>query len=485
MTDTVIVLFSRDLRVHDHPALAAACERARHVVPLFVADPAVPSGNRWGFLSQCLADLRESLRERGGELVVRRGDTVAETMRLAGETGADAVYASLDVSTFARLRQRGLTEECERARMEYRLFPGLTVVPPDALRPSGGGDHYRVFTPYWRAWSGRARREVLKAPGTVSVPRSLFAGPLPEPECRTYELFTGGETVGRRRMEQWLRHCVREYTDGHDDMAGNRTSRLSPYLRFGCISPLELESLAGEAGNMWAAGATGPAGIVGLAGDADPAGEADPSGNARAEDTGDTGDAGDPREAAYARAAGEVAAFVRQLCWRDFFYQVTRAFPRMDRDDYRPRGNEWRGDEQAAQAWKEGMTGVPIVDAGMRQMLTEGWMHNRARLITGSFLVRRLGVDWRVGGDHFFEHLLDGDVANNYGNWQWVAGTGNDTRPNRPVNHIRQARRYDPDGEYVRRYVPELHAVPKRMIHEPWRLPVRVPGYPPPLVSMD
>ncbi|MER6178355.1 deoxyribodipyrimidine photo-lyase [Streptosporangium sp. NPDC001681] len=429
MTDTVIVLFSRDLRVHDHPALAAACERARHVIPLFVIDPDIPAGNRLGFLAECLADLRGSLRERGGELVVRRGDPVAETMRLAGESRAGAVHATMDVSALAHRRQRRLAAECERAGVEFRTFPGLTVVPPDALRPSGGGDHYRVFTPYWRAWSRRPRREVLKAPGVVRVPGALSPGRLPEPGHETYELFRGGERVGRRRMEQWLRHCVDDYADGHDDMAGNRTSRLSPYLRFGCVSPLELEALAREAG--------------------------------------DTGE------------------FVRQLCWRDFFHQVARAFPRINRDDYRPRGHEWRDDDHAAQAWKEGMTGIPIVDAGIRQMLAEGWMHNRARLIVGSFLVRRLRVDWRVGADHFFERLLDGDVANNYGNWQWVAGTGNDTRPNRPVNHIRQAKRYDPDGEYVRRYVPELAALPKRVIHEPWKLPSGVPGYPAPLVSVD
>ena len=311
MTDTVIVLFSRDLRVHDHPALAAACERARHVIPLFVADPAVPAGNRRGFLAECLADLRGSLRERGGDLVVRHGDQVAETMRLAGESEAQAVYTSMDVSALAHRRQRRLAEECERARMAFHAFPGLTIVPPDALRPSGGGDHYRVFTPYWRAWAQQPRREVLKAPGMVHVPEGLRPGKLPEPEREPYELFRGGETVGRRRMSQWLRHCVDDYADGHDDMAGNRTSRLSPYLRFGCVSPLELESLAGG-----------------------------------------------PEE------GGGGEEYVRQLCWRDFFYQVTRAFPRINRDDYRPRGHEWRDDDHAAQAWKEGHDRGP--DRGRR-----------------------------------------------------------------------------------------------------------------------
>ncbi|GAA2866116.1 deoxyribodipyrimidine photo-lyase [Streptosporangium fragile] len=424
--DTVVVLFDRDLRVHDHPALAAACEEARQVVPLFVVDPAMPEGPRRGFLAECLADLRGSLRERGGELAIRRGDPVAEAMRLAGELSAQAVFTGLDVGSPARRRQRRLARECANARMEFRGFPGVTIVPPGALRPSGGGDHYRVFTPYWRAWSRHRRRQVLKAPGMVVVPGGLDPGPLPVPGHRPHELFRGGETVGRRRARQWLRHCVADYADGHDDLAGNRTSKLSPYLRFGCVSPLELESLAED---------------------------------------------GD--------------AFVRQLCWRDFFHQVTEAFPRIDRDDYRPRGHDWHDDRDAAQAWKEGMTGIPIVDAGVRQLLAEGWMHNRARMIVASFLVKRLRVDWRIGAEFFSERLLDGDVANNHGNWQWVAGTGNDTRPNRTVNHLRQARRFDPDGEYVRRYVPELAAVPPNAVHEPWRSPVGVGGYPAPLVTTD
>ncbi|GIH90006.1 cryptochrome/photolyase family protein [Planobispora siamensis] len=424
--DTVIVLFNRDLRVHDHPALTAACADARRVVPLFVVDPELARSTRGGFLVECLADLRDSLRRRGGDLAVRWGDPVAETVRLARELSARAVYVSADVSAFARSRERRLAEECARHRLGFRTFPGLTIVPPGALRPSGGGDHYRVFTPYLRAWSRAERRRMLPAPEWVPVPGNLRSG-WPEGTWRaSHPLLTGGETVARKRMAQWLRWCVGDYAEGQDDLAGNRTSKLSPYLRFGCLSPLELESLA--------------------------------------------------------EGGGE---FVRQLCWRDFHHQVTFAFPRINRDDYRSRGLSWHDDEHAAQAWKAGMTGVPIVDAGMRQLRAEGWMHNRARLITSSFLVKWLKVDWRVGAEHFWKLLLDGDVPNNYGNWQWVAGTGNDTRPNRVINPIRQAVRFDPDGEYVRRYLPELETVRGRAVHRPWRLPSAVHGYPGPLVPLD
>ncbi|MEV0974299.1 cryptochrome/photolyase family protein [Microtetraspora glauca] len=422
--DTAIVLFTRDLRVHDHPALSAACERGGRVVPLFVLDPEVPAGHRTGFLLDCLADLRESLRSRHGDLLVRRGDVVAETMRLAREVEADAIYASADVSELGRSRERRLAGE----RVDVRLFPGLTVVPPGALTPSGGGDHYRVFTPYWRAWSRSRRRAVLPAPARVPVPSGLVAGDLPDHS--SHPALEGGESAARARMNRWMTRGLDGYADGHDDLAGDRTSRLSPYLRFGCVSPLELADHA-EAG------------------------------------------------------ADEEHTFVRQLCWRDFFHQVAWAFPRINRDDYRPGSRRWRDDAHAVSAWKEGMTGVPIVDAGMRQLLAEGWMHNRARMIVADYLVNHLGVDWRAGAAHFFDLLLDGDVANNSGNWQWMAGTGNSTRPGRVLNPVRQARRFDPGAAYIRRYVPELAGLPAIDAREPWRLSKEVPGYPAPLTPVE
>ncbi|MFI7635392.1 cryptochrome/photolyase family protein [Nonomuraea sp. NPDC049400] len=418
--DTAIVLFNRDLRVHDHPALAAACDRAEQVVPLFVLDPAVPQGQRHGFLLECLADLRASLRARGGDLVVRQGDVVRETMRLATELGVATVCASADVSSLARRRE----ERFAREPIEFLRFPGVTVVPPAALLPSGGGDHYRVFTPYWRAWKRHSRRPQLPPPRRVRIPAGLAVGRLPGPDRRG--AMPGGESAARERAARWLRQDLDDYAGRRDDLAGDRTSRLSPYLRFGCLSPLELACRA-----------------------------------ERSEE------------------------FVRQLCWRDFHHQVTYAFPQINRDDYRPDARRWRRDQDALQAWQAGLTGLPIVDAGMRQLLAEGWMHNRARLIVAAYLVRHLGLDWRAGARHFFQLLLDGDVADNSGNWQWVAGTGNDTRPNRPFNPLRQAARYDPTGDYVRRHVPELADLPTEHIHEPWRLPTPPPGYPPRLDGPD
>ncbi|GGK85511.1 deoxyribodipyrimidine photo-lyase [Sphaerisporangium melleum] len=426
--DTVIVLLTRDLRVHDHPALAEACARARWVVPLFVLDPGIDPRHRRGFLAETLRDLRSSLRDRGGDLIVRAGDPVTETVRLAGRIHATAVFTSADVSAYARRRERRLAEACAAHRLLLRLFPGVTVVPPDALRPVGG-DHYRVFTPYWRAWSAMPRRPLLPPPDLVRLPPSIEPGEPPEAPTLPYGALPGGETAARWRLEHWLALGLAGYAEHHDDLSCARTSMLSPYLRFGCLSPAEVVARAAD------------------------------------------------------RPGGE--AFTRQLCWRDFYHQVTLAFPDLPRRDYRSRDVDWTGDGEAAQAWRAGMTGVPIVDAGMRQLAAEGWMHNRARLITGSYLTKRLKVHWRIGGEHFADLLLDADIADNWGNWQWVAGTGNDTRPNRMLNPIRQAKKFDPTGDYVRRYVPELADVPAEAIHEPWRLPTAVPGYPAPIGGLD
>ncbi|WP_329519655.1 cryptochrome/photolyase family protein [Spirillospora sp. NBC_01491] len=438
--DTAIMLFTRDLRVHDHPALAAACEAARHVVPVFVFDDVLLAGapNRARFLLDSLADLRASLRARGGDLLLRRGDPVVEALRLAEEAGAQGIFLSDDVSRYATRRRTRLEREGARRRIRVSVHPGLTVVPPGDLTPAGG-DHYRVFTPYWRVWSAARWRPMADAPDRVALPSRLYLSPnhveldvIAEKFARDPSpgLQPGGESAGRERMRTWLRDGLTGYEDGHDDLPGNRTSRLSPYLRFGCLSPLE------------------------------------------------------PAVAARERTGGE--AFVRQLAWRDFHHQVTAAFPDIDRVDYRPRGTEWNQDRDALDAWREGRTGFPIVDAGMRQLLREGWMHNRARMICASFLTRDLRVDWRHGLAHFGAWLADGDVANDAGNWQWVAGTGNDTRPNRVLNPLRQAARFDPDGRYVREHVPELAEVAAPYVHTPWRLPddlrLRL-GYPAPIVE--
>ncbi|HET9121200.1 MAG TPA: deoxyribodipyrimidine photo-lyase, partial [Solirubrobacterales bacterium] len=299
-----------------------------------------------------------------------------------------------------------------------RAFEGVTVIPPGEVTPANG-DHYRVFTPYWNAWRRAGKRDPLPAPRKLRSPSRLRWGSIPKLSDLTREqpaedLPSGGETAARRRLGRWLRGEARRYTELNDDLAADATSHLSADLHFGCLSANEVV--------------------------------------ARAED-----------------GAGN-SEFIRQLCWRDFHHQVMAARPDLVHEDYRQRGRRWKKPGEELDAWKEGRTGFPIVDAGMRQLATEGYMHNRARLIVASFLTKTLGVDWRAGADHFEALLVDADLANNRGNWQWVAGTGNDTRPNRVLNPIRQARRFDPDGAYVRRYVSELEGLEGRSIHEPWKL---------------
>jgi deoxyribodipyrimidine photo-lyase len=420
--DTAIVLFTRDLRVHDNPALHLACTQARQVVPLFVVDPAIPAPrNRARFLAESLADLRKSLRERGADLVVRHGDPAAEVSKLAAGTQADAVIVAGDVSHYAARRRRHLERECARHRLGLTVTPGLTVVPPGDLTPAGG-DHYRVFTPYWRAWRAANWRRPCPPPERITMPQVGSIGRLPPPGQGTSpDLTKGGEQAGRQRFATWRESQLAPYAENHDDLPGDQTSRLSAYLRFGCVSPLEVAIGARD------------------------------------------------------RPGGE--EYDRQLAWRDFFYQVTAAFPDIARKNYRP-GPSWPQDEDALEAWRTGRTGIPIVDAGMRQLAAEGFMHNRARMITASFLTRNLGLDWRHGYRHFGALLADGDVACNAGNWQWVAGTGNNTRPNRVMNPLRQAGRFDPAGDYIARYVPELADLSAKYRHAPWRLGAGHRGYP-------
>lgn len=437
---TAIILFNRDLRVRDNPALAAAT-KAERTVPLFVLDEALlgsrfAAPNRVAFLLEALRDLDRSLRKAGGRLYLRRGDPVSEALSVAAECGATQLHASADWSTFARRRERALREACEEERVDFRLHPGTTAVSPGTVTPVGG-DHFKVFTPFHRAWEEVPLRAHAATPRWLTVPSRLAIGRLPSAGSLlrngpSPDRVKGGEGEGRRLMRAFFRDGLAGYEKGHDDLPGDATSGLSPYLRFGCLSPVEL---LGEA-----------------------------------------------------RSRRGGAAFARQLCWRDFHHQILATFPALARRDYRPRGDRWSRSQRSFEAWREGQTGYPIVDAAMRQLAVEGRMHNRARMIAASFLTKDLYLDWRWGANHFWDLLSDGEIASNAGNWQWVAGTGNDTRPNRVFSPIRQAHRFDSGGDYVRRYLPELEGIEGKAVHEPWRLPParrRALDYPAPIVDHD
>ncbi|MFE5536429.1 cryptochrome/photolyase family protein [Streptomyces sp. NPDC056492] len=431
--NVAVVLYTSDLRLHDHPPLRAALSSCDRVVPLFVRDRAVDAAgfaapNRLAFLADCLADLDAGLRERGGRLTLRSGDAVAEVLALVRECDADEVHMAAGVSGYAHTREERLRAALEAEGVRLYVHEAVvTVAAPGAVLPAGS-DHFAVFTPYFRRWAELPPRAVAAAPRSVRVPDGIGSEPLPRRADLTGVspgLARGGEREARDLLRRWLRAGISRYADSHDDLAGDATSRLSPHLHFGTLSPTEAVHRARAA-------AEGPAG--------DPGAE----------------------------------AFVRQLCWRDFHHQVLAARPETAARDYRDRRDRWRtgaAAEEETEAWKEGRTGYPVVDAAMRQLRHEGWMHNRGRLLTASFLTKTLYVDWRIGARYFLDLLVDGDLANNQLNWQWVAGTGTDTRPNRVLNPVRQGLRYDPSGRYVHRWVPELAGLDAPRVHEPWRLP--------------
>ncbi|MFD3459000.1 cryptochrome/photolyase family protein [Nocardia fluminea] len=428
-----IALFTRDLRVHDNPVLTAAAREADRVVPLFVVDHAlVPDRcppNRAHFLAAALTDLDEELRALGAELVVRRGAVADVIDEVIAETGATSVHLAEDVSRYSRQRERALRRNPDIA---VHCHSGSITATSAELVPSTGRDHFAVFTPYFRRWSAAHRRTPLQPPRSLSVPK-IHSEPLPQATDLSSgepspQLHVGGESTGRALLRDWLDGPVSGYARDNDDLAADATSRLSPFIHFGCVSPTEV---------------------------------------VRRVDTATDGG----------------LAFARQLAWRDFHAQVLAARPDAAWSDYRKRVDAGPDDEQAVAAWREGRTGYPIVDAGMRQLHAEGWMPGRARLIAASFFAKSLRQDWRVGAAHFLHWLVDGDLANNQLNWQWVAGTGTDTRPNRVLNPLRQADRYDPEGVYVRRWLPELADLPGASIHRPWRADVAPQDYPAPIID--
>ncbi len=427
---TALVWFRRDLRLHDHPALRAALDSADAVVPVFCFDDALlrgrhASGPRTQFLLECLADLDAALRRRGSRLILRHGPPQRELPALARELGAQAVHLSADVGPFARRRQREV-KAALGSHVAFSAHPGLFAVDRLDAILTQSGDPYTVFTPFQRNWTAQPRRDVLGAPLRLPAPPAgLGAADLPtlrelglEQECEAPA--PGGEGAGRERLRRFLADAVRGYDGGRDELAGGAVSRLSPYLHFGCVSPREVEHRLPDG-----AGA---------------------------------------------------AAYRRQLCWRDFYAHVIGHHPANARSEFqaRYRGTiRWSRAETRFTAWCDGRTGYPVVDAAMRQLRREGWMHNRARLVVGSFLTKDLAIDWRWGERWFMRMLLDGDEASNNGNWQWIASVGVDPQPafRRMFNPARQQERFDPAGAYVRRYVPELTDVPDTYLAEPWTMP--------------
>ncbi len=451
MADVAIAWFRRDLRLNDNPALAAACA-VGEVVPVFCFERGLHSGrhasaNRNAFLLASLRELDEGLRAAGSRLHYRSGDPAVQIPRLARECGASEVHVNRDHTAHARGRDRRVQERLEPDGVELVGHTGISCAEIATIETGSGGP-YRVFTPFYRAWSRSGRRDLARRPRKIDSPRIEVGRAASERTLgigarakRVAQEFGPGERAGRERM----RAAVARADDYHRvrDLAGeDATTRLSPHLHFGTVSARELElALLGR----------GTKGALELR---------------------------------------------RQVGWRDFWLNVIRHFPanRTKEYDERMRGLRWRSSAEDLAAWKQGRTGVPWIDAGMRQLLEEGWMHNRVRMAVASYLTKNLLIDWREGESHFMEHLLDGDESQNNGNWQWAASVGVDPQPYfRVFNPVRQQQRFDPDGTYVRRWVPELDAFPDNHLAAPWEAPEEVQreascligdDYPEPLVDL-
>ncbi|MFI6587578.1 cryptochrome/photolyase family protein [Embleya sp. NPDC050493] len=434
--DRVHVLwFRRDLRLADHPALHAAAgtgfpgtgdgEPAR-VLPLFVFDPVLWDASgpaRRAHLVDSLRALDEDLRELGGHLVLRVGDPAREVPALVREVGAAEVHVSADFGPYGRTRDAAVAAALD---VPFRATGSPYAVAPGRVVKTDGTP-YRVFTPFLRAWLEHGRPDPLPLPADLAWADTDAVAPPAAPAPAGVRLPEAGERVARATWEAFRAHGLDRYRELRDraDLAG--TSRLSVHLKFGEIHPRTL--LAG-----------------------------------RVDET-----------------------FRAELAWREFYADVLWHHPEtareyLNRDMAGMRYDTGPDADALFDAWREGRTGFPFVDAGMRQLLAEGWMHNRVRMVVASFLVKDLHQEWTRGAAHFMRHLVDGDPASNSHGWQWTAGCGTDASPwFRIFNPITQGRRFDPDGDYVRRYVPELRAIAGKAVHEPWR--IGVPGYPDPIVE--
>jgi deoxyribodipyrimidine photo-lyase len=415
----------RDLRLRDNQALAAALREGTGVLPVFILDEkllAKPAEMRQGFLFAGLRALDGDLRRLGSRLIVRRGDPLVELPRLAAECGASSVFAEEDVSSYALRRDAAVARQ-----LDLRLTPGLGVHPVSTVLRADGMP-YTVFTPYSRAWKALPLdKEVLPAPDALPPAPDLPSVPLPD--LPAPERFPAGERIAQARLAAFLDGPIGDYADGRNRLDLDGTSSLSPYLRFGMLSARQAAAAARQA--------------AALAPDA-------PS-----------------------RASCE--SWLNELIWREFYQSILYHFPNVLEESFKPsmRGIPWRSAPQDLRAWQAGLTGYPVVDAGMRQLAAIGWMHNRARMITASFLVKHLLINWQEGERWFMQMLVDGDPAANNGGWQWVAGTGTDAAPYfRVFNPILQGKKFDPEGDYIRCWVPELANVPTQFIHAPWEMPL-------------
>ncbi|WP_300678260.1 deoxyribodipyrimidine photo-lyase [Nocardioides sp.] len=426
-----VLWFRRDLRLRDHGALLSAA-RAGEVLPLFVIDPRLmhsAAGPRADWVLASVAALAADLATYGATLVIRVGDPARVVPEVAREIDASAVYITGDYAPYGRARDAAVATALGPIPLLSKDIPYAVEV--DAVR-TRNGEGFKVFGPFYRAWLAQGWHPPFRHdPGAVAW---IDVATDPVPAVGSTHGVTLPEAGEWAAAAQWqrFRSSTTTYDTDRDRPDLEGTSRMSPYLKIGAVHPRTLLAQLGPAD----------------------------------------------------------AVFRKELAWREFYASVLSLRPDTAYGYFQPllRGLDYaRGPEleENLSAWKEGRTGFPLVDAGMRQLLAEGWMHNRVRMLVASFLVKDLRVEWTHGARHFMDHLIDGDIASNQHGWQWTAGSGTDAAPYfRVFNPTKQAQTFDPHGDYVRRWVPELRALSAETIHEPWLLPEGPPApYPPPIVD--
>jgi len=436
----VIVWFRQDLRLGDNPALRAAAATGAPILPLFVLDDETPGDWRWGgasrwWLHHALASLNESLRDH---LVLRRGDAAKIVKTLAKETKARGLVWNRCYEPFALERDRRLADELGKMGAAVKTYNAAMLHEPWEIR-NKSGKPFQVFTPFWKAMQSMDVAKPHPPPRLsnlckVKSDRLESWRLLPRrPDWSKGFDWTPGEKSAHYALYDFL-DDVKDYARARDIPGTDGTSRLSAHLHWGEISPRQ----------VWHAMRT------------------------------------------HGHSAGH-ETFLKELGWREFCTQLLFHHPELPAKplDRRFETFKWRQSSKDFRAWTKGRTGIPIVDAGMRQLWQTGWMHNRVRMIVASFLIKHLGIHWQHGQGWFWDTLVDANLGNNAANWQWVAGCGADAAPFfRIFNPVLQGKKFDPDGAYVRRFVPELEGVPDRHIHSPWEAPQPPADYPAPIVDL-
>ncbi len=443
MTAPIILWFRNDLRLADNRALIAAAALGRPIVPVFVLDDDAPGkwkrggASRW-WLHGSLESLGKSLEKTGCRLILQRGDTRDILPKLAKETGADLVYASRAYEPWASKLEADLNERLAKAGIELKRTSGALLFEPERLRTKAG-DPFKVYTPFWRALREAGEPQQPKpAPKKFAAPESWpksdkladwkLLPAKPDWAGGMREAWDPGEAGAQKRLQVFLDTALKTYADNRDRPDLPNTSRLSPHLHFGEISPAQCWHAAS------AHAAANPGSERGL------------------------------------------EVFLKEVVWREFSYHLLVHWPSLPDYPFRPEFARfpWNADKNGKllEAWQKGRTGYPLVDAGLRELWTTGWMHNRVRMVVASFLVKHLRLHWAEGEAWFWDTLVDADLASNAASWQWVAGSGADAAPYfRIFNPIKQGTTFDPGGKYVRKWVPELAKLSDDCIHAPWEAP--------------